>query len=99
MHAAASSSPDVHTEDGLEHSNAARTLRPLLTAIEMVFGSAAALSATFGYRVRHLQSITQAQTNVAISLDLPQITQDHAALPVCPRHGQGSGALMGIVCL
>lgn len=39
------------------HSNAARTLRPLLTAIEMVFGSAAALSATFGYRVCYLPLI------------------------------------------
>ena len=57
MHAASSSSPDVHTEDGVEHSNAARTLRPLLTAIEMVFGSAAALSATFGYRVCYLPLI------------------------------------------
>ena len=30
---------------------ATRALRPLTTAIEMVFGSAAALSATFGFRV------------------------------------------------
>ena len=54
MSAAASAAPDVHTEDGVEHSNAARTLRPLLKAIEMVFGSAAALSATFGFRVTTL---------------------------------------------
>ena len=61
MSAAASAAPDVHTEDGVEHSNAARTLRPLLKAIEMVFGSAAALSATFGFRVTTL---------------LPHISQD-----------------------
>lgn len=54
MEAAASAAPDVHTENGVEHSNASRTLRPLLKAVEMVFGSAAALSATFGYRVRSL---------------------------------------------
>ena len=54
MSAAAATAPDVHTEDGVEHSNAARTLRPLLKAIEMVFGSAAALSATFGFRVTNL---------------------------------------------
>ena len=51
MDAAASTAPDVHTENGVEHSNASRTLRPLIKAIEMVFGSAAALSATFGYKV------------------------------------------------
>ena len=51
MDAAASTVPDVHTENGVEHSNASRTLRPLIKAIEMVFGSAAALSATFGYKV------------------------------------------------
>jgi hypothetical protein len=54
MEAAASTAHDVHTENGVEHSNASRTLRPLLKAVEMVFGSAAALSATFGYRVRSL---------------------------------------------
>ena len=50
MDAAASTAPDVRTENGVEHSNASRTLRPLIKAIEMVFGSAAALSATFGYK-------------------------------------------------
>jgi hypothetical protein len=54
MEAAASAAPDVRTENSVEHSNASRTLRPLLKVVEMVFGSAAALSATFGYRVRSL---------------------------------------------
>ena len=40
------------TQDGAAPPpEATRSLRPLTTAIEMVFGSAAALSATFGFRV------------------------------------------------
>ena len=59
MDAAASTAPDVHTENGVEHSNASRTLRPLIKAIEMVFGSAAALSATFGYKVSTLPQLSR----------------------------------------
>lgn len=40
-------------------------LRPLCTAIDMVFGSAAALSATFGYKVGPA-SPTPAKTHVMI---------------------------------
>ena len=42
-----------------EFSNqqASKLLKPLMTAVDMVFGSAAALSATFGSKVRDLLEI------------------------------------------
>lgn len=82
MDAAASTAPDVHTENGVEHSNAARTLRPLLKAIEMVFGSAAALSATFGYRVSRVLP-----WHGMASHDLSIILAGRVQLPQTTEHG------------
>ena len=44
--------PPRQRRPGSGEQVAARHLRPVVTAVEMVFGSAAALSATFGLQAR-----------------------------------------------
>jgi hypothetical protein len=39
------------SQEGVSSQQASKLLKPLMTAVDMVFGSAAALSATFGSKV------------------------------------------------
>lgn len=54
--AANSSSSSSSTASDRDRGPSAKHLKPIVTAVEMVFGSAAALSATFGFKVLCLHS-------------------------------------------
>lgn len=49
--AANNSSSSSSTASERDRGPSAKHLKPIVTAVEMVFGSAAALSATFGFKV------------------------------------------------
>ena len=68
--ASGNSSGSSSTANERDRGPSAKHLKPIVTAVEMVFGSAAALSATFGFKVQSLHNRLPCLTGCRLSFEL-----------------------------
>ena len=79
----AANSSSSSTASDRDRGPSAKHLKPIVTAVEMVFGSAAALSATFGFKVLHIHVLLITLLSSDVAAACPLSAPVHCRLTPC----------------